>query len=101
MRDIFIDVQVEAQVAELEPLGPDGASRFMIERSRHEAERIVAQHAGARLRTDRAPEIDLRRGAHTLLGGDWVLCLTRWAVVVPEDVAARVLAHAGPNRVET
>lgn len=101
MRDVFVDIQVEVPLSELEPLGPQGASRFMIERSRHEAERVVAQQKGARLRTDKAPEVEIRKGAHVLLGGEWVLMTSRWAVVVPEDVAARVLAAPGPNRVES
>jgi len=82
MRDLFVDVRLEVPVRELAAL-PD-ASQQVLERMRDSADRLCAD-SGARLRTDRAPEIIVEQAMHPLLG-DMTLFASRWAVVAPESV---------------
>lgn len=82
MRDTFIDVRLEVPVRELAALRD--ASQQILERMRDSADRLCAEH-GARLRTDRAPEIIVEQAMHPLLG-DMTLFASRWAVVAPESV---------------
>ena len=82
MRDTFVDVRLEVPVRELAAL-PD-ASQQVLERMRDSADRLCAE-SGARLRTDRAPEIIVQQAMHPLLG-DMTLFASRWAVVAPESV---------------
>jgi hypothetical protein len=51
---------------------------------RDSADRLCAE-IGARLRTDRAPEIVVQEAQHPLLG-DFTLFASRWAVVAPERI---------------
>ena len=82
MRDTFVDVRLEVPVRELAAL-PD-AGQQVLERMRDSADRLCAE-SGARLRTDRAPEIVVQQAMHPLLG-DMTLFASRWAVVAPESV---------------
>ena len=83
MRDTFVDVRLEVPVRELAAL-PD-ASQQVLERMRDSADRLCEER-GARLRTDRAPEIVIQQAMHPLMG-DMTLFASRWAVVAPETVA--------------
>jgi hypothetical protein len=82
VRDVFVDVLLEVPVRELAGL-PD-PSRELYERMRVSADRLCAEQ-GARLRTDRAPEVHVREGRHPLIG-DMTLVASRWAAVAPESV---------------
>jgi hypothetical protein len=82
VRDVFVDVLLEVPVRELAGL-PD-PSRELYERMRVSADRLCAEQ-GARLRTDRAPEVQVREGRHPLIG-DMTLVASRWAAVAPESV---------------
>jgi hypothetical protein len=81
VRDTFIDVLLEVPAKEMRH--PD-APQAVLERMRDSADRLCAEQ-GARLRTDRAPEILVKEGIHPLLG-DMTLFASRWAVVAPETV---------------
>ena len=80
MRDVFVDVLLEVPTGELRGL-PDAATQVM-ERMRDSADRLCEEQ-GARLRTDRAPEIIVKEAQHILLG-DMTLFASRWAAVAPE-----------------
>lgn len=82
MRDLFVDVLLEVPVAELAGL-PD-PTRALWERMRDGADAKCAE-TGARLRTDRAPEIRVQQARHPLIG-DVTLVASRWAVVAPDGV---------------
>lgn len=84
MRDTFVDVRLEVPVAEL--AGLSDAATQVLERMRDSADRLCAE-SGARLRTDRSPEIIVQQAIHPLLG-DMTLFASRWAVVAPESVAS-------------
>jgi hypothetical protein len=84
VRDTFVDVRLEVSTRELSGLGDD-ASQQVLERMRDSADRLCAER-GARLRTDRAPEIIVQQAMHPLLG-DMTLFASRWAAVAPEAVA--------------
>lgn len=87
MRDVFIDVLLEVPVADLAAqLDP---TKYLYDQMRNAADAECAK-AGARLRTDRAPEVVIREGRHPLLGLDVTLVASRWCVVAPERVAAVV-----------
>lgn len=83
MRDAFVDVLLEVPAADLRHV--DDPTRFLYERMRSRADELCSE-AGARLRTDRAPEVHIREGRHPLLGLDMTLVSSRWAVVAPESV---------------
>ena len=83
MRDAFVDVTLEVPAAELVRLSDPTA--FLYERMRDRADALCAE-SGARLRTDRAPEVIVQEGRHPLLGLDVTLVASRWAVVVPDSV---------------
>lgn len=85
MRDMFIDVLLEVPAADLRQL--DDPTRFLYERMRHRADELCEGN-GARLRTDRSPEVHIREGRHPLLGIDMTLVASRWAVVAPDGVVA-------------
>lgn len=85
MRDAFVDVTLEVPVSELARL--DDPTRVLYERMRESADKLCAEN-GARLRTDRAPEVHVREGRHPLLGLDMTLVASRWAVVAPDSVLA-------------
>jgi hypothetical protein len=82
MRDAFVDVRLEVPTHELQ--GLSDASTQVLERMRDSADRLCAE-SGARLRTDRAPEIVVQEAQHPLLG-DFTLFASRWAVVAPERI---------------
>ena len=82
MRDTFVDVRLEVPTREL--LALHDAPQQVLERMRDSADRLCAD-SGARLRTDRAPEVIVQEAQHPLLG-DFTLFASRWAVVAPEDV---------------
>lgn len=83
MRDIFIDVLLEVPVRELHRL--QDPTRELYERMRHAAD-AKCDAAGARLRTDRAPEVRIQEGRHPLTGEDITLFASRWAVVAPDSL---------------
>lgn len=85
MRDAFVDLLLEVTATELAQ--QDDPTRYLWERMRERADQVCGEQ-GARLRTDREPEVVVRQGKHPLLGFDMYLCATRWAVVAPEHVAA-------------
>lgn len=82
MRDAFVDVFLEVPVRELAALHDPTAALY--ERMREGADAKCAE-VGARLRTDRAPEVRVVE-AQTPLGVDVTLVGSRWAVVAPEGV---------------
>lgn len=85
MKDVFIDVTLEVPAAELARL--DDPTAFLYGRMRDRADALCAEN-GARLRTDRAPEVVVQEGRHPLLGIDMTLVASRWAVVAPDRVVA-------------
>lgn len=87
MRDIFVDVLVEIPTRDLAQEADP--TRYLYDLMRSRADELCAE-GGARLRTDRAPEVHIREGRHPLLGIDMTLVASRWAVVAPERVAAVV-----------
>lgn len=84
MRDMFIDVLLEVPAVDL--LHQEDPTRYLYERMRERADELCAEN-GARLRTDRSPEVHVREGRHPLLGLDMTLVASRWAVVAPDRVA--------------
>lgn len=87
MQDIFVDVLIEVPTQDLGQ--QDDPTRYLYERMRERADEVCAAN-GARVRTDRHPEVHVREGRHPLLGIDMTLVASRWAVVAPEHVAAEV-----------
>ena len=85
MRDVFVEVLLEVPAAEVRRLY-DPAQQ-VLERMRDKADRLCSEQ-GARLRTDRAPEIVVKEAMHPLLG-DMTLFASRWAAVAPESVETR------------
>lgn len=83
MRDAFVDVVLEVPASELRHL--HDPTRYLYDRMRDRADQLCAD-SGAKLRTDRAPEVHVREGRHPLLGLDMTLVSSRWAVVAPESV---------------
>lgn len=86
MQDIFVDVLLEVPTIDLAQ--QDDPTRYIFDRMRERADSLCAE-TGARLRTDRAPEVHIREGRHPLLGLDMTLVASRWPVVAPERLAAR------------
>ena len=80
MRDAFVDVLLEVPVKELARL--DDPTAVLYHAMREAADAKCAE-SGARLRTDRAPEVRVQE-AHGPLIGDVTLVASRWAVVAPE-----------------
>lgn len=85
MRDVFVDVLLEIPAADL--AGQNDPTHYLYEQMRRKADQTCDEN-GARLRTDRTPEVVVRQGRHPLLGVDMVLVASRWAVIAPERVAA-------------
>ena len=86
MREAQLDVTLEIQVMDdVAVMGDTDFWRGAMEKMREEADRLAATVPGARLRTDRPPEIISRLGSHNLLLGEWVLVASRWWVDVPES----------------
>ena len=83
MRDAFVDVTLEIPVRDVAGMPDPGV--YIGEKMRDAADKLCEQ-SGARLRTDRAPEFHVRRGAHKITREDVFLCASRWAVTVPEAV---------------
>ena len=82
MKDVFIDVTLEVPVAQLARLRDP--TRELYESMRTKADALCREN-GARLRTDRAPEVRVQEAHHPLLG-DMTLIASRWAVVAPDGV---------------
>lgn len=82
MRDAFVDVLLEVPVRELARL--DDPTAALYERMREGADAKCAE-VGAKLRTDRHPEVRVQEARHPLLG-DMTLVASRWAVLAPEGV---------------
>lgn len=82
MKDAFIDVLVEVPASDLRQVADP--TRHLWDLMRHRADEACAEQ-GARLRTDRAPEVHIRQGRHPL-GVDMTLVASRWAIVAPESV---------------
>lgn len=88
MHDIYIDVLLEVPAVDLQHQADPTA--YLYERMRTRADEMCTEN-GARLRTDRAPEVVVREGRHPLLDLDMVLVASRWAVVAPTPVAVAAL----------
>lgn len=84
MRDAFVDVTYEVPALEL-AMQRDPPS-YVLERMRDRADALCAEQ-GARLRTDRSPEVIVNQAVERATGADTVLIASRWAVVVPDAVA--------------
>lgn len=82
MRDAFIDVLLEVPLREIARL--DDPTGVLYHAMRESADAKCAE-VGARLRTDRAPEVRIQEAKGPLIG-DVTLVASRWAVVVPESV---------------
>lgn len=86
MKDVFVDVSLEL---DLQALGRQAdPAQYVLEAARHEADTLCAR-SGARLRTDRAPEVIVQKGQNRITGQLCLLVATRWAVVAPETVEMR------------
>jgi hypothetical protein len=83
MRDAFVDVTLELPITELSTV--TNPSNFVLEKMRDEADRLCDE-AKARLRTDRAPEIQVNQAIEARTGRTMLLCASRWAVEVPETL---------------
>lgn len=83
MRDAFVDVRLEIDLDSLTT--QDRPDEWVIEQARTEADRLCDRN-GARLRTDRAPEILVEKGQHRETGQLCLLVATRWAVIAPDEV---------------
>lgn len=86
MRDVFVDVLLEVPASEVARL--HDPTRELYEAMRTKADELCAA-SGARLRTDRAPEVRVQEGRHPLLGVDMTLVASRWAAVAPDGVEVR------------
>jgi hypothetical protein len=80
VRDVFVDVLLEVLSAELRSI--PNPEQVVLERMRSSADRLCDEQ-GAKLRTDRAPEVIVKQAMHPLLG-DMTLFATRWAALAPE-----------------
>lgn len=93
MRDVFVVVQMEfdtlALAREADP------AKFVLEASRAEAD-LLCERSGARLRTDRAPELIVQRAQRKDTGASVVTVDSRWACVAPDDVPLRRLGEQIP-----
>ena len=81
MKDLYMDVLIEVPAGDLANL-PD-PTQFLWERMRARADEVCREN-GARLRTDRTPEVTVQEARHPLLGVDMTLVASRWAVVAPD-----------------
>lgn len=86
MRDAFVDVTLEVSLVEL--ARESDPSAYILEKMRGAADTLCDRN-GARLRTDRKPEIHIKEGRHIITQEDVLLCASRWAVVAPESVDIR------------
>jgi hypothetical protein len=86
VRDVFVEVQMEfdslALAAQHDP------SQYVIEAVRAEAD-LLCDRNGAKLRTDRAPELIVKRAQRKDTGASVVTVDSRWACSAPEDVPLR------------
>jgi hypothetical protein len=85
VRDVFIDVTADIRLDELRRIPPGRRAGEILEVLRRKAD-AECERVGARLRTDREPELHLRDAQHPL-GWDVLLVASRWAVVAPESLA--------------
>lgn len=76
--DVRLELDPDALAAQPDP------PRFVLEAARAEAD-ALCERSGARLRTDRAPEILIKEGQHRITGRQCVLVATRWAVTAPDN----------------
>jgi hypothetical protein len=83
-RPAYIDVLLEIPARELATAADP--TRELWERMRTKADQDC-RDAGATLRTDSTPEVIVKEG-HSSFLGDVTLVASRWAVDVPEHVAA-------------
>lgn len=86
MRDAFVDVTLEVPLTDLAHVNDPSA--YVFEKMRDAAEKLCDE-SRARLRTDRAPEVELSQAVETRTGRGMLLCASRWAVEVPESVEVR------------
>lgn len=83
MKDAFIDVSCELNPVQLAQ--ERDPARFVLELSRETADARCAE-SGARLRTDRAPEVVVSHAIEPTTGRDVILVASRWAVLVPDSL---------------
>jgi len=81
---LYVDVNVELDVLELAKVADP--SRYALELSRETADRLCIE-SGARLRTDRPPEVVIGRGVDPFTGRDVVMAASRWVVEGPDALA--------------
>jgi hypothetical protein len=89
VRDLFVDVNCEFDTLVL--ARQRDPTRFALELSREEADRMCAT-SGARLRTDRPPQVVIRTALKPETGRDVTLVATRWAIVAPDSVFPKEVA---------
>lgn len=82
MADLFVDVNCEFDTFVLARQRDPG--RYAMECSREQADRLCST-SGGRLRTDRAPEVVIRKAVKPETGRDVTLVASRWAVVAPDE----------------
>lgn len=85
MRDAFIDVLVEIPTADLAAESDPTAHLYRLMTNAADRECALV---GAQLRTDRVPEVLVQQAQHPLLSVAMTLVASRWAVRVPDAVAA-------------
>lgn len=85
-RDLYVDVTYEIPTSELAQ--KQDPSRYLLEVMRHRADALCDEN-GARLRTDRAPEVIIKEGKH-VLGWDMTLVASRWPVLAPDALVRRI-----------
>lgn len=84
--DVYVDVTYEISAHELRAMADP--TRYLFEVMRDKADALCAE-SGARLRTDRAPEVIIKEAKH-VLGWEMTLVASRWAAVAPGKVARLV-----------
>ncbi len=82
MQDLFVDVTTEVPLARL-AIERD-PTQYVIGLLRDAGDKLC-ESSGARLRTDRVPELIVKQ-AVSPAGVDVLLCAVRWAVVAPAGV---------------
>ena len=78
-------ITAEIDVRQLAGMTPEQSVKHVINIVRTKADEECA-HAGARLRTDRPPDLSIKKGTHNALGLEFLLVWSNWYVDVPESV---------------
>lgn len=86
MRPEKIAVDVEVDVRELVGMTPEQQARHVIGLTKHKADEVAAGKGGY-VRTDRLPEITIKKGSQVLTGVDMLLVHIVWHAEVPDGAA--------------